>query len=44
MSEVLFDIYNDAYSVAIQGGASEEDARVYAEQCRKEVEFAYMYL
>ena len=27
MSEVLFDIYNDAYYAAMNSGASESDAR-----------------
>lgn len=32
MSEVLYDIYNDAFYAAMNSGASESDARAYAEQ------------
>ena len=35
--EVLFDIYNDAYSIAMQNGATEDEARKYAESYRENI-------
>lgn len=32
MSEVMHDIYNDAYYAAMNSGASDSEARAYAEQ------------
>lgn len=38
-----YNIYNDAYFSAMQSGASEEDARYYAEQAQESMQFASMY-
>ena len=32
MSELMYDIYNDAFYAARNSGASESEARAYAEQ------------
>lgn len=37
MSEVLFDIYNDAYYTALNCGATEEEAKEYAESYRENI-------
>lgn len=31
MAEILYDIYNDAYRIASDNGANENEAREYAE-------------
>lgn len=37
MSEVLYDIYNDAFYTAMNCGATEEEAMDYAQACRENV-------
>lgn len=44
MEEVLFDIYNDAYAVAIESGASEQEAKAYAEWSKNDAERTSMYI
>jgi len=37
MSEVLRDIYNDAYYTALNAGATEEEAKSYAEDYKENI-------
>lgn len=37
MSEILYDIYNDAFYAAMNNGATEEEAMNYAQACRENV-------
>ncbi len=37
MNEVLFDIYNDAYYTAINSGATESEAKEYAESYKEDI-------
>lgn len=37
MSEILLEIYNNAYYSALNSGASEEEAMNYAQFCRENV-------
>lgn len=37
MSEVLFDIYNDAYYTALNCGATEDEAKEYAESYKENI-------
>lgn len=43
MSEVMTDIYSAAYNYAMNSGATEEEARVYARECCYELESCLIY-
>lgn len=44
MSDVLECIYHDAYNAALNGGASDKEARDFAESCKEDTaEYLELY-